>query len=587
MNKPKVVLIDIKNIIASPSYKETKCFLTKAIKESWDNALQSVADETKSNVLKYIIETVAQSLKAHKVKDQSLDSVITTATSAIKSFFYDLPQADLVNYASNYDSEFALDKFSRASWPEVAESKIFEVKLIHVKSSSKFKEGLWQSIISKIQQELNAGVQTYENPSDILAATKETSETYLVTARPKLFSHLLEKEPPLHLIYVNNPFIKIMYKYKQENFITSQKIKLASEITGISQLNGLLDLFDKQKMNPDEIIRVGYNLGVKKLSLIQERGRALTPSYPVLFVPVDLRFGTHRDVEVLLHKYIDFREDKNDMEGHLKMVNLNDMYYKPKGDLKLKLLDPPDSFDITSDRARFEEAFIALLASEEFQAALDEYWKATGNPPMKFQVPQAKRVNPATVIDMNLTVLSLGLQYPLIAKTVVSCTTATSHQMAIALNEDGLHMVEKNEIFKSEEHLLQELINHDGRLFKIYAMGSEIAVEQRQSVPNISSDSLGVTHFFFNSQQSFGELEFFKNKVGFTKIDVDVGAIKILIEFIGKKLNLSLMGIDLIREADTGIYYMIDINYFPGFQKHKDSHIMLKKHIVNTFGKKA
>ena len=269
----------------------------------------------------------------------------------------------------------------------------------------------------------------------------------------------------------------------------------------------------------------------------------------------------------------------------MKVINFLDIHSNPKAGQTIKLIDPPDSLKIINNRILFQENFIDLLNSQEFQQALDAYFKKNNKSKIEIKIPLARKIVPTELTDIKDMTKSHGLKYPIITKTLVSSVTTNSHKMAVALNEEGLHAIENHSIYKVEDHLLQELINHDARIYKIYAIGSELSIQQKQSIPNISFESLGKTHFFFDSQKSFHEVEFFKNKISFTEGEIDVGVIEILDEFIKKKLSLSMFGVDIIVESDTGVYYLVDINYFPGYSNCKNLDTMLKKNILQHANK--
>lgn len=52
-----------------------------------------------------------------------------------------------------------------------------------------------------------------------------------------------------------------------------------------------------------------------------------------------------------------------------------------------------------------------------------------------------------------------------------------------------------------------------------------------------------------------------------------------LVRAIGGELGMSLLGIDLVCDARTGIYYVVDVNYFPGYTGVVDAHDVLLRHV--------
>lgn len=52
-----------------------------------------------------------------------------------------------------------------------------------------------------------------------------------------------------------------------------------------------------------------------------------------------------------------------------------------------------------------------------------------------------------------------------------------------------------------------------------------------------------------------------------------------LVRAIGGELGMTLLGIDLVCNARTGIYYVVDVNYFPGYTGVVDAHDVLLRHV--------
>lgn len=52
-----------------------------------------------------------------------------------------------------------------------------------------------------------------------------------------------------------------------------------------------------------------------------------------------------------------------------------------------------------------------------------------------------------------------------------------------------------------------------------------------------------------------------------------------LVKAIGGELGMSLLGIDLVCDVRTGTYYVVDVNYFPGYTGVVDAHDVLLRHV--------
>jgi len=98
-----------------------------------------------------------------------------------------------------------------------------------------------------------------------------------------------------------------------------------------------------------------------------------------------------------------------------------------------------------------------------------------------------------------------GMEYPLIVKNLDAAGTVESHQMLIAMDATALRAI-------TGPCLIQAYENHDGRLFKVYVLGSTVRVFARPSLPNLpagGTGSFGRSFVKFDSQQPYPSLEEF------------------------------------------------------------------------------
>jgi hypothetical protein len=93
--------------------------------------------------------------------------------------------------------------------------------------------------------------------------------------------------------------------------------------------------------------------------------------------------------------------------------------------------------------------------------------------------------------------------FPLIAKPLMAAGTKQSHSMAVLLNPDALplflqHKVDQQQRHQTLQHqqqqaqqqqqynfVLQEYVNHNALLYKVYVLGDTVKVYQRPSLPNL------------------------------------------------------------------------------------------------------
>ena len=143
--------------------------------------------------------------------------------------------------------------------------------------------------------------------------------------------------------------------------------------------------------------------------------------------------------------------------------------------------------------------------------------------------------------------------------------------------------------------VLQEFINHSGKLFKGYVLGDLINVAERRSLPNLQA---GATQVHFNTQEQYPTTQDFHptDATASSPTAAPVSAVAdpatarrdqsevfAAVRAIGgrirKELNLSLFGFDVIVSDATQELYVIDVNYFPSYKELSDFSEVLRQHI--------
>nr|XP_023894652.1 inositol-tetrakisphosphate 1-kinase 1-like [Quercus suber] len=167
----------------------------------------------------------------------------------------------------------------------------------------------------------------------------------------------------------------------------------------------------------------------------------------------------------------------------------------------------------------------------------------------------------------------VGLKFPLIAKPVLADGSAESHEMFLVLNKNGLKKLKKPIV-------MQEFVNHGGVIFKVYVAGEHVKCVKRRSLLDISEEKLN------NMAEGEGEGEgllllsqasnlVVKNEVeGCLEKLVEkakMPPLKFVMELakgLRVAMGLRLFNFDLVRDSrDGNRYFVIDINYFPGYVK--------------------
>lgn len=167
---------------------------------------------------------------------------------------------------------------------------------------------------------------------------------------------------------------------------------------------------------------------------------------------------------------------------------------------------------------------------------------------------------------------SLGLKFPVIAKPVLANGSGKSHEMYLVTNSKGLEKVRTPIV-------LQEFVKHGGVLFKVYVAGEQVKCVKRRSLPDDISwdwEGEGVLAFSQISNLAVQEESDVDDKV---KAEMpNEGFVEALARGLREELGIQLFNFDLIRETkvesegegeycNANKYLVIDINYFPGYDK--------------------
>lgn len=164
------------------------------------------------------------------------------------------------------------------------------------------------------------------------------------------------------------------------------------------------------------------------------------------------------------------------------------------------------------------------------------------------------------------SIMNLELKFPVIAKPMESDGSAKSHEMSLVFNRRGLKEL-------NTPVLLQEFVNHGGVMFKIYVAGDQSVCVKRKSLPDVEGTeeelekkTEGAMKF---SQISRAEEKSEKcnGEAKKEEKEIEMPPEKIVREVsrgLKEAMGIRLFNFDMIRDGN-GTYYVIDINYLPGF----------------------
>lgn len=155
------------------------------------------------------------------------------------------------------------------------------------------------------------------------------------------------------------------------------------------------------------------------------------------------------------------------------------------------------------------------------------------------------------------------LMFPLIRKPVAACSVEDSHLMCLYPRGSEAYLE------SSGEHIIQEFVSHGGILYKCYVIGGELRIQLRPSLTNPPKEEIEPRPFDSQSMKKTGfpapsDEQYL---MAVKRLEPHLTAIEDLTDRLRNELGLSLFGWDLIIEEDTEQLYIIDVNYFPGYDE--------------------
>uniref|UniRef100_U3IPA8 Inositol-tetrakisphosphate 1-kinase n=1 Tax=Anas platyrhynchos platyrhynchos TaxID=8840 RepID=U3IPA8_ANAPP len=321
---------------------------------------------------------------------------------------------------------------------------------------------------------------------------------------------------------------------------------------------------------------------------------------PIITIPFFLFFFRKRGVEVvqldltkpledqgpldvIIHKLTDviLEADQNDSQS-LELVQRFQEYIDAHPETII--LDPLPAIRTLLDRSKSYELIRQIEAYMQDERIC--------SPPF-MELTSACGEDTMQLIEKN------GLAFPFICKTRVAHGT-NSHEMAIIFNQEGLKAVRP-------PCVIQSFINHNAVLYKVFVVGESYTVVKRPSLKNFSAGISDRESIFFNSHnvskpESSSVLTaaevclvqrtsmtvcpsgipyralLDKIEGVFERPNDDV--IREISKALRQALGVSLFGIDIIINNQTGQHAVIDINAFPGYEGVSEFFTDLLNHIA-------
>jgi len=287
--------------------------------------------------------------------------------------------------------------------------------------------------------------------------------------------------------------------------------------------------------------RFGFFVAENKLGILRLHEFAtFAKTYDVEFVKIDptLDIEQQGHFDLILQKMTHLLVKQDQPKAKIQLDNMRNYLSKHP---ECVVVDPLDNQAKTIDRLLMNQVFNHL-----------------NNQPKEYKI----RCPQSVVVDVDSkdpkSLFPPSFKFPAICKTLQASGGLEAHEMAIVWNLQGL------EQFKRPIYV-QEYINHNATIIKVYVLGENSHVIGRKSFPNFSSESHAP--IIFNSQEMKHQLppELTVSNAGEGELPPKSHVNKIS-KLLSDFLGLTLFGYDIITDAKTGEYGVIDINYFPDYR---------------------
>ncbi|KAL4490266.1 hypothetical protein ABPG72_004305 [Tetrahymena utriculariae] len=352
-----------------------------------------------------------------------------------------------------------------------------------------------------------------------------------------------------------------------------------------SAVNFLHKLKEQQQSeeSPQKIHNIGYFFDYSKQS--QMNTYSITnANFPFKFTPLDFRlpyegdfppYGKdikdNRTISLIIHKFQDIYKDKTEKGQQLiQQYESNFSNFLQKFKSQLIIIDDTLKQDKIRSRIDFDNEFQNLLNSEQAKQILSKY------PQHFISTPKIFPFDPKTQdIEEFISRVEKQAIFPIIVKTVVATCSKESHFMALVHNINSLKKFLLDSPLVGYCVIIQEMINHDNRINKIYVIGNHTEIQARVSIPNIDVEQYKDKDdavWTFDSQKGFKEQLPIQvpDKLENPNSTLQKDIIQDFSKLIRDYFNLNIFGYDIVQRTGTQEYYIVDINYFPGFKNFND-----------------
>jgi inositol-1,3,4-trisphosphate 5/6-kinase/inositol-tetrakisphosphate 1-kinase len=265
-----------------------------------------------------------------------------------------------------------------------------------------------------------------------------------------------------------------------------------------------------------------------------------TKGVEVFYLDLTLPIDAQGPVSVIIHKMTFV------MKGHDMAVDpaLRALYEFSEAHPEVPIVDDLNAVAVTLDREEMTRIFESIQWPTDLPVFLPRTAVLVDS-------------SPATIAQ---TVAAAKLRFPLLAKPKVATATTESHMLRLVTVSEQLVGV-------PTPTMLQEFVNHDGVVFKMYALRDHLEAGARASMRNIEpGEDLRID---FHSQHSEVDNGLWVRRRDFDDVKIPIEDFARISEILRAAFNLNLIGFDILIDHQKR-YWLVDLNFFPGYKNIED-----------------
>ena len=298
-------------------------------------------------------------------------------------------------------------------------------------------------------------------------------------------------------------------------------------------------------------------------------------------IPLEEQHGGNFDL--ILHKLTEDILSMNEKEASLNRIRRLQEYHKAQN---CCLVDDPLHVSTLMSRSDIAHVLQTL-----------DVTSASGIP---VKAPKFVVVNDEvepSLRDLQSKLDQAQLTVPLIIKPLIAAGTKQSHYMTIALQESAISKI-------PPKSLIQEYVNHNATLYKVYVLGESVHVYERTSLPNLPERFSTSREFVeFDSQRPYPRLQDFgiqeqqhhdsSSETTTTTRTTSSGGcprrvvvvsreeVRPIVKALKQAFGLELFGFDILvkQKNHREEWLVVDVNYFPSYKEVPDFPSMLAQYL--------